>query len=167
MPRCSELRPRKDTVPNMSSQALRAVLVGLFVCTVSFPLHAETPEPIPVKIFVVSHNQQDHGTAAYEHAVRDQLGKMPRYKLWTGSPKAFPKNGILIDIQGIDVLDANEAVIGSALIATASMQSPKEPGYSRVLVQNLLEVVSGADDVADEAGEFVESVNRRMPHESH
>jgi hypothetical protein len=149
----------------MPLHMLKSLFAPLVLCVAFLPSSAEdAAAPIPVKVFAVSHDQHDHGTSAYEKAVRDQVSKMPAYKLWTGSPKDFPKNGIFIDIQGIDVLDSNEAVIGSAVIATASVQSKKEPGYSRVLVQNLLEIIADGDDVADEAAELLADINRRLPH---
>jgi hypothetical protein len=148
----------------MKLQIVKTALVLLFLRIVPVPLRAEkAAEPIPVKVFVVAHDQKDHGTTNYAGAVRKQLAEMPRYKSWTGSAKAFPKNGILIDIQGIDILDKNDAVIGSAVIATISVKSQKEPGYSKVLMENLMEIQADDDDGADQATELLEAMDRRIP----
>jgi hypothetical protein len=147
----------------MNFEIVKTTLVLLLFSIAGIPLSAEkAAEPIPVKIFVVAHDQQDHGTATYAAAVRKHLSEMPKYKPWTGSPKAFPKNGILIDIQGIDIHSKDDDVLGSAVIATVSVKSQTEPGYSKVLLENLLEVAAD-DDGEDMAAELLEAMDRRVP----
>jgi hypothetical protein len=143
----------------MRTRRLAPSLLAILLSCAGFCSFAQ----VPVKLFTANDGQTDNGTAVLVAAIRKQLADMPQYKLWQGQPAAFPKKGLLIDVQGIDILDADDAVVGSAVFLVCSTPAAHDAGAYRLLYRELIEVRTSNRETDDQASDFLQSLDHHMP----
>ncbi len=95
----------------------------------------------------------------FRKSLGDEITLSGRFYFWTGKNDDLPPNGVRIRLSSIQVKLQNGDGLGSAIYVEAERLSSRDPGYCKVVSQQLL-MIPKDFSVADDTRAFLAEVER-------
>jgi len=116
---------------------------------------------IPVSIQTPVDLSDDQTANRFSKSLSDEIQLSGKFYYWTGKYYDLPPNGVRIMVRSVQVTLRNGSVLGSAIFATAERASARDPGYYKVVSEQLW-MIPKDDSVADETRGFLADVDRKL-----
>ena len=98
-------------------------------------------------------------TSRFKEAVEKDIALTDRFVIWKGYPVDIPKNGVVVDLNGLYIPSSDNPRWSIVLIS--QLPSPRERGYFRIIKIDQYNFAENAS-VADEALEFLTDLRNQM-----
>jgi hypothetical protein len=118
-------------------------------------------QKVPVRMEAPTTVNDDPIALRYSTSLSDEIQLSGKFYLWTGTALNFPSNGIRILLRSLPVRVAGGRVIGSVIFVEADHYSNKDPGYYKVVSEQMW-MIPTDDSVAEETRGFLASVSREL-----
>ena len=118
-------------------------------------------QKIPVVIEALTTTNQDQTAMRVSKSLSDEIQLSGKFYYWTGKSSEFPANGVRIVLRSVQVKLTSGAVEGSAIFFQATLASSKDPGYYKVITEQVWFIPNG-DPIADDVRSFLATVDRKL-----
>lgn len=118
-------------------------------------------QKVPVRMEAPAIVNDDPIALRYSTSLSDEIQLSGKFYLWSGSNSTFPSNGIRILLRSLPVRITGGRVIGSVIFVEADHYSSKDPGYYKVVSEQMW-MIPTDDSVAEETRGFLASVSREL-----
>jgi hypothetical protein len=115
-------------------------------------------QKVPVSMQAPASTNDDQTSLRFSKSLADEIQLSSRFYLWTGKYD-LPPNGVRIMVRSIQVKLHNGNELGSAIFVEAERPSGKDPGYYKVVSEQLW-MIPKDGSVADETRGFLAEVDR-------
>jgi hypothetical protein len=116
-------------------------------------------QKVPVRMEAPTTVNADPMALRYSTSLSDEIQLSGKFYLWTGTDSSLPANGIRILLRSLPVRITGGRVIGSVIFVEADHCSAKDPGYYKVVSEQMW-MIPTDDSVAEETRGFLASVSR-------
>jgi hypothetical protein len=118
-------------------------------------------QKVPVSLQAPASTNDDQTALRFSKSLADEIQLSGKFYLWTGKYYDLPPNGMRIMVRSIQVELRSGAALGSAIFVDAERPSVKDPGYYRVVSEQLW-MIPKDDSVADQTRGFLAEVDRAL-----
>jgi len=116
-------------------------------------------QKVPVIMQAPISTNADEIALRFRKSLGDEITLSGRFYFWTGKNDDLPPNGVRIRLSSIQVKLQNGDGLGSAIYVEAERLSSRDPGYCKVVSQQLL-MIPKDFSVADDTRAFLAEVER-------
>jgi len=118
-------------------------------------------QKVPVSMEAPRSVNEDRTALKFSKSLSDEIQLSGKFYLWIGEPSALPLRGVRILVRSIQVKLSTGEELGSAIFAEADRASGKDPGYYKVVTEQMW-MIPKNDSVADETRGFLAEVDRAL-----
>ncbi len=120
-------------------------------------------QKVPATMQASVNLNEDRTALRFSRSLADEIQLSGKFYLWTGNSDALPPNGVRIMVRSIQVKLSKGSELGSAIFVEADRPSAKDPGYYKVVSEQMW-MIQKDDSVADETRGFLAKVDRALEH---
>ena len=118
-------------------------------------------QKVPVSMQAPASTNDDQAALRFSKSLADEIQLSSRFYLWTGKYYDFPPNGVRIMVRSIQVKLQNGNELGSAIFVVAERPSSKDPGYYKVVSEQLW-MIPKDDSVGNQTRGFLAGVDQAL-----
>jgi len=117
--------------------------------------------PVAVQSPVGMSMNNDQTSLRFSKSLADEIQLSGKFYFWTGKYYDLPPSGVRITVRAIPVTLRNGNELGSAIFIEAERPSGKEPGYYKILSEEMWMIPTDGS-VSDDTRGFLAEVDRAL-----